>query len=174
MSVSGLAPLPLFLPTPDHPDVAWRQWIRLFENFLVASGVSDCAPNRRKVLLIPSLGLQGQRIFHTLLLQSSANAKSGEPTTDTDSGAVKDTSQTQHEAPSDNCDFSSALGGEQSSRNSAAAPSAAQAPTSPSAAQAHRSLAATQSAKSTGAVTQQRRVQPPRKRLPPKCYGYKV
>ncbi|KAH9378316.1 hypothetical protein HPB48_000525 [Haemaphysalis longicornis] len=57
---------------------------------------------------------------------------------------------------------------------SAAAPSAAQAPTSPSAAQAHRSPAATQSAKSPGAVTQQRRVQPPRKRLPPECYGYDV
>ncbi|KAH7971559.1 hypothetical protein HPB51_027096 [Rhipicephalus microplus] len=69
-------------------------------------------------------------------------------------------------------------------RTSAAAPSAVQAPTSPayaaqattspSAAQAHGRPAATQSAKSPGAVTQQRRVQPPRKRLPPERYGCKV
>ncbi|KAH8036056.1 hypothetical protein HPB51_016360 [Rhipicephalus microplus] len=69
-------------------------------------------------------------------------------------------------------------------RSSAAAPSAAQAPTSPayaaqaptspSAAQEHGSPAVTQSAKSPGAATQQRRVQPPRKILPPERYGYKV
>nr|XP_037288707.1 uncharacterized protein K02A2.6-like [Rhipicephalus microplus] len=56
-----------------------------------------------------------------------------------------------------------------------ASPSAAQAPGSPAyAAHAHGSPAATQSAKSPEAVTQQRRVQPPRKRLPPERYGYKV
>ncbi|KAH7938702.1 hypothetical protein HPB51_028780 [Rhipicephalus microplus] len=100
MNVSGLAPLPLFRPTPGHTAVAWPRWIRIMENFLLASGVSDCAPDRRKALLTDSLGVEGQRIFHTLPLQSSANAKSGEPTTDTDSGAVKYTSQTQHEASS--------------------------------------------------------------------------
>ncbi|XP_075733086.1 uncharacterized protein LOC142775529, partial [Rhipicephalus microplus] len=74
--------------------------IRIFENFLLASGVSNCAPDRRKALLIHSLGVEGQRIFYTLPLQSSANAKSGEPTSDTNSGNVKYTSQTQHEASS--------------------------------------------------------------------------
>nr|XP_037270298.1 protein SMG5-like [Rhipicephalus microplus] len=77
MSVSGLAPPPPFLPKPGHPAVAWPQWIHIFENFLLASGVSDCVPDRCKALLIHSLGVEGQRIIHTLPLQSSANAKSG-------------------------------------------------------------------------------------------------
>ncbi|KAH8020792.1 hypothetical protein HPB51_003781 [Rhipicephalus microplus] len=89
MSVSGLAPPPPFLPTPSCPGVAWPQWIRIFENYLLASGVSDCAPDRRKALLTHSLGVESQQSFHTLPLQSSANAKSREPTIDTDSGAVK-------------------------------------------------------------------------------------
>ncbi|KAH8009346.1 hypothetical protein HPB51_015669 [Rhipicephalus microplus] len=100
MSIFGLAPLPPLLPTPGRPAVAWPQWIRIFENFLLAYGVSDCAPDRRKALLVHSFGVECQRIFHKLPLQSSANEKSGEPTTDTDSGNVKYTSQTQHEASS--------------------------------------------------------------------------
>ncbi|KAH8020834.1 hypothetical protein HPB51_005275 [Rhipicephalus microplus] len=100
MSVSGLAPPLPFLPTPGRPAVAWPQWIRIFENFLLAAGVLVCAPDRRKALLIHSLSIEGQRIFHTLPLQSSANAKSGEPTTDTHSGDVKYSSQIHHEASS--------------------------------------------------------------------------
>ncbi|KAH9359505.1 hypothetical protein HPB48_016687 [Haemaphysalis longicornis] len=86
MRASGLTPPPTFLFTPGRPAVAWPQSIRIVENFLLASGASDLWPDRRKALLLHSLGVEGQRIFHTLPLQSSGNAKPGEPTTtDTDS-----------------------------------------------------------------------------------------
>ncbi|XP_050037928.1 uncharacterized protein [Dermacentor andersoni] len=49
----------------------------MFENFLLASGASDFKPERRKALLIHSLGVEGQRIFSSLLLTSDA-AQSGE------------------------------------------------------------------------------------------------
>ncbi|KAL1481856.1 hypothetical protein MTO96_034146 [Rhipicephalus appendiculatus] len=75
MSMSGLAPPPPFLPTPGRPAVAWPQWLRIFENFLLASGAPDCTPNRRKALLLHSLGVEGQRIFYTLPLPSSDHAK---------------------------------------------------------------------------------------------------
>ncbi|KAL1480457.1 hypothetical protein MTO96_051012 [Rhipicephalus appendiculatus] len=75
MSMSGLAPRPPFLPTPGRPAVAWPRWLRIFENFLLASGASVCTPDRRNALLLHSLGVEGQRIFYTLPLPSSDNAK---------------------------------------------------------------------------------------------------
>lgn len=93
--MSGLAPPPPFLPTPGRPAVAWPQWLRIFENFLLASGASDFTPDRRKALLLQGLGVEGQRIFYTLPLASSDNAKAGEQTaTDklpTDSKGIADT-----------------------------------------------------------------------------------
>ncbi|KAH7985913.1 hypothetical protein HPB49_026219 [Dermacentor silvarum] len=44
----------------------------MFENFLLASGASDFKPERRKALLIHSLGVEGQRVFSSLLLTSDA------------------------------------------------------------------------------------------------------
>ncbi|KAH9364449.1 hypothetical protein HPB48_015761 [Haemaphysalis longicornis] len=49
----------------------------MFENFLLASGASDCVPDRHKAHLLHSLRVKGQRIFHTLPLPSSANANLG-------------------------------------------------------------------------------------------------
>ncbi|XP_072141280.1 solute carrier organic anion transporter family member 4A1-like [Dermacentor andersoni] len=62
MSVSGLAPPPPFLPVPGRPAVAWQQWFRIFENYLLASGASDCTPDRRKALLLHSLGVEGKSL----------------------------------------------------------------------------------------------------------------
>ncbi|XP_077485377.1 uncharacterized protein LOC144095559 [Amblyomma americanum] len=76
MSISGLAPPPPFLPVPGRPAVAWPQWFRIFENYLLASGASDCTPDRRKALLLHSLGVEGQRIFYTLPLPSMDNKRS--------------------------------------------------------------------------------------------------
>ncbi|KAH7944976.1 hypothetical protein HPB49_003784 [Dermacentor silvarum] len=79
MSCIGLAQPPPFLHVPGRPPVPWLQWHRMFENFLLASGASDCKPERRKALLIHSLGVEGQRVFSSLLLTSDA-AQSGEST----------------------------------------------------------------------------------------------
>ncbi|XP_077485362.1 uncharacterized protein LOC144095538 [Amblyomma americanum] len=80
MSISGLAPPPPFLPVPGRPAVAWPQWFRIFENYVLASGASDCTPDRPKALLLHSLGVEGQRIFYTLPLLSLDNVKLGEQT----------------------------------------------------------------------------------------------
>ncbi|KAL1476088.1 hypothetical protein MTO96_036778 [Rhipicephalus appendiculatus] len=101
MSMSGLAPPPPFLPTPGRPAVAWPQWLRIFENFLLASGASDCTPDRRKALVLHSLGVEGQRIFYTLPLPSSDNVKPGEKTAiDEIPAASKDIADTRTEASS--------------------------------------------------------------------------
>ncbi|KAH6922494.1 hypothetical protein HPB50_015093 [Hyalomma asiaticum] len=73
MSCIGLIPPPPFLPVPGRPPVPWPQWHQMFENFLLASGVSDFKPERRKALLIHSLGVEGQRVFASLLLTSAAS-----------------------------------------------------------------------------------------------------
>ncbi|KAH6945931.1 hypothetical protein HPB50_010751 [Hyalomma asiaticum] len=67
MSCIGLAPPPPFLPVPGRPPVPWPQWHQMFENFLLASGASDFKPERRKALLIHSLGVEGQRVFSTIV-----------------------------------------------------------------------------------------------------------
>ncbi|XP_042150198.1 uncharacterized protein LOC115319397 [Ixodes scapularis] len=79
MSFSGLAPPPPFLPAPGRPAVAWPQWLRMFETFLLASGASDFTPERRKALLLHSLRLEGQRIFFSLPPSSDTSEDSGKP-----------------------------------------------------------------------------------------------
>ncbi|KAH7957813.1 hypothetical protein HPB52_023149 [Rhipicephalus sanguineus] len=66
MSFSSFAPLPPFLPAQGRPPVPWPQWFRMFETFLLASVASDFTPERRKALLLQSLGIEGQHIFFTL------------------------------------------------------------------------------------------------------------
>lgn len=67
MSISGLQPPPPFLSSPGHPDIPWEQWILVFTNYMVASGASDLPAIRRKAILLNCLGLEGQRIFQTLI-----------------------------------------------------------------------------------------------------------
>lgn len=81
MSCIGLAPPPPFLPQPGRPPVPWTQWHQIFENYLVASGVSDVPPERRKALLLHSLGVEGQRVSSSLPLPTDAS-QTGESTAD--------------------------------------------------------------------------------------------
>ncbi|KAG0445042.1 hypothetical protein HPB47_001674 [Ixodes persulcatus] len=74
MSFSGLAPPPPILSAPGRPAVAWPQWLRMFETFLLATGASDFTPERRKALLLHSLGLEGQRILFSLPPSSDTSA----------------------------------------------------------------------------------------------------
>ncbi|CAN7994734.1 unnamed protein product, partial [Ixodes pacificus] len=66
MNVTGLAPPPPLLATPGTPAVPWSRWLRLFENFLLASGANELPPARRQALLLHCLGPEGQRIFDAL------------------------------------------------------------------------------------------------------------
>lgn len=53
-----------FLITPGEPPIPWRRWIRMFETFMVASGASEFSPDRKKSLLLYSLGREGQRLVY--------------------------------------------------------------------------------------------------------------
>lgn len=64
--MTGIAPPPPFLATPGEPAVPWSRWIRLFENFLLASGADELSPPRRRALLLHCLGPEGQRIYDAL------------------------------------------------------------------------------------------------------------
>ncbi|CAN8020910.1 unnamed protein product, partial [Ixodes persulcatus] len=52
--------------TPGTPVVPWSLWLRLFENFLLASGATKLPPARRQALLLHCLGPEGQCIFDAL------------------------------------------------------------------------------------------------------------
>ncbi|KAH6935076.1 hypothetical protein HPB50_003335 [Hyalomma asiaticum] len=65
-ALAALFPPPPFLATPGTPAIPWPRWIRLFENFLLASGETDLPAPRRRALLLHCLGPEGQRIFDAL------------------------------------------------------------------------------------------------------------
>ncbi|KAL1469869.1 hypothetical protein MTO96_040810 [Rhipicephalus appendiculatus] len=66
MSISDLAPPPLFLPAQGRPPVPLPQWFRMFETFLLDSRASDIPPEPLEAILLQSRGIEGQRIFFTL------------------------------------------------------------------------------------------------------------
>ncbi|XP_049271184.1 uncharacterized protein K02A2.6-like [Rhipicephalus sanguineus] len=66
MASAALSPPPPFLAAPGTPAIPWTRWIRLFENFLLASGAADLPAPRRRALLLHCLGPEGQRIFDAL------------------------------------------------------------------------------------------------------------
>ncbi|KAL1475268.1 hypothetical protein MTO96_037414 [Rhipicephalus appendiculatus] len=66
MASAALSPPPPFLAAPGTPAIPWNRWIRLLENFLLASGAADLPAPRRRALLLHCLGPEGQRIFDAL------------------------------------------------------------------------------------------------------------
>ncbi|XP_040065842.1 uncharacterized protein LOC120839597 [Ixodes scapularis] len=62
----SLAVPPPFLPAPGKPAVPWKQWRRVFNNYLLATGGDAHGPARTKAPLLHCLGVEGQRIFYTL------------------------------------------------------------------------------------------------------------
>ncbi|KAH6945972.1 hypothetical protein HPB50_010957 [Hyalomma asiaticum] len=79
-ALAALLPPPPFLATPGTPAIPWPRWVRLFEDFLLASGATDLPAPRRRALLLHCLGREGQRIFDALLPPSTAPQL---PTTET-------------------------------------------------------------------------------------------
>ncbi|KAL1468748.1 hypothetical protein MTO96_025192 [Rhipicephalus appendiculatus] len=72
MAFAGIAPPDPFLPTPGRPVQPWSRWHDMFKVYLLASGASEFSPERRKAILLHSLGPEGQRIFNTLSVSQAA------------------------------------------------------------------------------------------------------
>ena len=59
------APNP-FLETPGEPTIPWSNWIKTFENYLLAVDIDETTEEKRcRALLIACLGTEGQRILYT-------------------------------------------------------------------------------------------------------------
>lgn len=80
MAFAGIAPPDPFLPTPGRPVQPWFRWHDMFKVYLLASGASEFSPERRKALLLHSLGPEGQRIFNTLSISQAAEKTEEEGT----------------------------------------------------------------------------------------------
>ncbi|XP_075947647.1 uncharacterized protein LOC142949720 [Anarhichas minor] len=62
-----LSPPPPFLPVPGEPTMLWHKWRKAFEHYFEALGENKLVDSSRRVLLQNCLGLEGQRIFTTLI-----------------------------------------------------------------------------------------------------------
>lgn len=66
MSLVGVPTVPPFLDRPGKPPVPWKQWRKIFENYMLAIDGTMFKPERQKAMLLHALGTEGQRIFYTL------------------------------------------------------------------------------------------------------------
>ncbi|KAH9384045.1 hypothetical protein HPB48_026027 [Haemaphysalis longicornis] len=55
-----------FLPDPRRPAIAWREWHRSFETYLLAAGCEEFTPKRKAALLKTFLGTEADRIAHII------------------------------------------------------------------------------------------------------------
>lgn len=60
------AQLPPFLQHPDKPSIPLRQWIKVFENHVVAIDAVKFSPARKVAILYGCLGLAAQHVFKNL------------------------------------------------------------------------------------------------------------
>ena len=78
-----------FLESPGTPEIPWVRWVKMFKNFMLASGAKDFDDKRKRAILLDSLGSEGQRIFYSFIeLKKDAKGKikiePGETFTDAD------------------------------------------------------------------------------------------
>ena len=78
-----------FLESPGTPEIPWVRWVKMFQNFMLASIAKDFDDERKRAILLHSLGIEGQRIFYSLPeLEKDTKGKikiePGETFTDTD------------------------------------------------------------------------------------------
>ena len=66
MANNFLQPITPFLPSPGSPTILWKQWKGQFEIYMLASDAMQMAAERRRAILLHSLGAEGQRIFQAL------------------------------------------------------------------------------------------------------------
>lgn len=69
-----LSPPPPFLPVPGEPTMFWHKWRKAFEHYVEALGENKLVDSSRRVLLQNCLGLEGQRIFTTLISRETTYA----------------------------------------------------------------------------------------------------
>ncbi|XP_037621469.1 zinc finger protein 585B-like [Sebastes umbrosus] len=69
-----LSPPPPFLPIPGKPTMFWHKWLKAFEHYTEALGENELVDSSKCVLLQNCLGLEGQRIFTTLIQSGTTYA----------------------------------------------------------------------------------------------------
>nr|XP_046227708.1 zinc finger protein 585A-like [Scatophagus argus]XP_046227718.1 zinc finger protein 585A-like [Scatophagus argus] len=69
-----LSPPPPFLPVPGEPTMVWHKWLKAFEHYVEALGENELTDSSKSVLLRNCLGLEGQRIFKTLMQSETTYA----------------------------------------------------------------------------------------------------
>uniref|UniRef100_A0A8C2WDC0 C2H2-type domain-containing protein n=1 Tax=Cyclopterus lumpus TaxID=8103 RepID=A0A8C2WDC0_CYCLU len=62
-----LSPPPPFLPVPGEPTMFWHKWLKAFEHYVEALGEDELVDSSKRVLFQNCLGLEGQRVFATLI-----------------------------------------------------------------------------------------------------------
>lgn len=68
------------LEAPSKPSIGWKQWRRMFENNLVASGSGTYSSWRHKALLLHCLGIEGQHLLYMFATPDSTTAVSRDET----------------------------------------------------------------------------------------------
>ena len=65
MASIHLAAPPPFLASPGEPSISWERWFSSFQTYIIASGLdsTSVSDERRRAILVHSLGTEGQRIF---------------------------------------------------------------------------------------------------------------
>jgi len=67
---------PPFLPVAGTPSIPWKQWLKIFQNFLLAIGGENYSVSRKAAWLQTCLGPEGQRIYQSMPPEAK---KEGEP-----------------------------------------------------------------------------------------------
>ena len=64
--MQSVIPPPPFLQSPGEPPIKWTDWFRAFNTYLGAIDGMWFRPERKKCLLLHSLGIEGQNILEHL------------------------------------------------------------------------------------------------------------
>uniref|UniRef100_A0A1A8UZT0 C2H2-type domain-containing protein n=1 Tax=Nothobranchius furzeri TaxID=105023 RepID=A0A1A8UZT0_NOTFU len=62
-----LSPPPPYLPAPGKVNMLWTKWLKCFERYTQALGEKELSDSSKLVLLQNSLGLEGERVFTSLI-----------------------------------------------------------------------------------------------------------
>lgn len=77
-----MSPPPPFLSVPGEPTMLWHKWLRAFEHYIETLGDNGLIDSSKCVLLQNCLGLEGQRIFTTLIQTEGSYAEAVAALTD--------------------------------------------------------------------------------------------
>ncbi|XP_032398123.1 zinc finger protein 665 [Etheostoma spectabile] len=69
-----MSPPPPYLPVPGEPTMVWHKWLKAFEHYVEALGENELVDSTKCMLLQNCLGVEGQRIFTTLIQSKTTYA----------------------------------------------------------------------------------------------------